>query len=122
VTKVQELCAESLAAAEGYKSTFSSPLEQKIFLEISKRYLTKETAEQIEAERQQQENDRVYYESFRIDVLRIMHSDEEVRALLHTIRNGGRLALEQYRPGLEKAYPMFYLATGLRAFGPKRVS
>ena len=123
MTKVQDgLCAESLAAAKVYQSIFSSSLEQKIFLDISERYLTRETAKKEEAQRQQEEIDRVYYESFRIDVLRIMHSDEQVAALLNIVRNGGSLSLEQYRPGLEKAYPMFYLTIGLQAFGPNRVS
>ena len=122
-TTVQDKsCTDSLAAAEGYKSIFSSPLEQKIFLDVSKRFLEKETAKENKLIRQQQKIDREFYELFRINVLRIMHTEEQVSALMQIVLKGGCLALDQFRKGLEKAYPMFYLAIGLQAFGPHRVS
>jgi hypothetical protein len=106
------------AAAEKIKSIFASDREKEIFLTISNRYNRRENALDIEKQRHAEEVNRKYYAEFRRDALRIMHPDNVVQSLLSEPR---ALPLYQYRPGLEKAYPMFYLTIGIQMFGLERV-
>lgn len=106
------------AAAEEIKSIFASDRDQEIFLTISNRYITRENALDIEKQRQAAEANRKYYTEFRRDALRTMYPDHVVASLVSQPRT---LMLEEYRPGLERAYPMFYLTIGIQMFGLGRV-
>jgi hypothetical protein len=104
-------------AAEPMASIFQSPRHREIFQDMSRRYSETETAEATERNRKAAELKRVYFASFRRDALMLVHDDSIAAALLAE----PLLSKEQYRPGLEAAYPMFYLSVCLHMFGPERV-
>ena len=104
-------------AAESLKGVFGSEHEKKIFLEISKRYCTRESALEAEKKRRAAAADRIYYTSFRQDALRLVHSEQNLAVLLQK----QVLSLGEYRAGLEMAYPMFYLSVGILMFGTERI-
>lgn len=106
------------AGTEEIKSIFTSDRDQEIFLTISNRYIRRENAADMELLRQAEEANRKYYTEFRRDALRTMHPDHVVENL---ISRPQALPVELYRPGLEKAYPMFYLTIGIQMFGLGRV-
>ena len=106
------------AAAQDIKTIFESDREKEIFLTISNRYNRRENALDIEHRRQAEEVNRRYYAEFRRDTLRTMYADDVVQKILSQQQ---ALPLQQYRAGLEKAYPMFYLTIGIQMFGLERV-
>ena len=106
------------AAAQEIKTIFESDREKEIFLTISNRYNRRENALDIEHRRQAEEVNRRYYAEFRRDTLRTMYADDVVQKILSQQQ---ALPLQQYRAGLEKAYPMFYLTIGIQMFGLERV-
>ena len=112
-------CDSHEAAAAEVKSIFASERDQEIFLTISKRYNQRQNAVDAQLQKQAEEFNRKYYAEFRRNALRTAHPDSVVETLL---RQPHFLPREQYRPGLEKAYPMFYLTIGIQLFGLEKVS
>lgn len=104
-------------AAESLKKVFGSGREQEIFLGISKRYCQRESVVEAEQKKRADAVSRVYYTAFRQDALRLVHPDQTVLELLKK----PCLSLDDYRTGLEMAYPMFYLSVGIHMFGTEKI-
>ena len=104
-------------AAQSLKTVFGSGLEQEIFLGISKRYCQRESVVESEQKKQADAVNRIYYNAFRQDALRLVHPNGVVSELLQK----PCLSQDDYRRGLEMAYPMFYLSVGIRMFGTEKI-
>jgi hypothetical protein len=113
------ICCEAAAEEINYSIPYKygSDREREIFESISARIITKERAEQKAAQERAFAEQRKYHDLYRQDALMLMHDEAQVNQLL----SQGGLRPEQYRAGLEKIYPMLYLAVCMEMFGPKRV-
>jgi hypothetical protein len=115
------ICCE--AAAEEIKSIpykYGSDRERAIFESLSTRYITKESVVQSAAQERAVAEQREYHDLYRRDALMLMHPDDEAQ-VNQLLSQGIGLRPEQYRAGLEKIYPMLYLAVCMEMFGPDRV-
>ena len=115
------ICCE--AAAEEISSIpykYGSEREREIFESLSNRYIKRTSEEQNASRRREAEEQRQYHDLYRRDALMLMHPDEpdQVQELL---RPGLILRPEQYMAGLEKIYPMLYVAECMQMFGHVRV-
>jgi hypothetical protein len=115
------ICCEAAAEENNYSIPYKygSDLEREIFESLSTRYIRRESEEQKAAQKRADDEERTYHELYRRDALTLMHDDgAQVERLLG---EGIALRPEQYRTGLEKIYPMLYLAVCTEMFGPDRV-
>ena len=114
------ICCEAAAEEINYSIPYKygSDQERAIFESISARIKTRERAEQNAARERAVAEQRQYYDLYRGDALMLMHDEARVDQLLS---QGIGLRAEQYRAGLERIYPMLYLAVCMEMFGPERV-
>jgi len=115
------ICCEAAAEEINYSIPYKyeSDRERKIFESLSTRYITRERAEQSAAQGRAVAEQREYHDLYRQDALRLMYPDEA--QVIQLLSQGIGLHHEQYRAGLERIYPMLYLAVCMAMFGPDRV-